>query len=94
MEEHEGTRVMVEALGARIREGIRQMLSLADALGTEGKETLNRITEGLLVEVQKAEDLVKVQGSRISCPSCGGSVMAQATLCGFCWRQLIPPPPA
>lgn len=26
------------------------------------------------------------------CPSCGKSGMRQATVCGFCWSKLTPPP--
>src|SRR5580692_6752670 len=27
---------------------------------------------------------------RIGCPYCGKQIMANATLCGFCWHQLDP----
>lgn len=28
------------------------------------------------------------------CPTCGRSGMREATLCGYCWAHLTPPPPA
>lgn len=26
------------------------------------------------------------------CPHCGEAGMREATLCGYCWRKLVPPP--
>lgn len=33
------------------------------------------------------------ESCRVSCPRCGRRIMAAATVCGFCWTKLAPPPP-
>lgn len=36
------------------------------------------------------EETAHLDALKRSCPTCGKSIMAAATLCGFCWTKLTP----
>ena len=43
-----------------------------------------------LADLGRALSAGDVEISRVACPSCGRMVMPAATLCGFCWRGMVP----
>lgn len=81
---HDGLRVFVDAV-ARDVSSVSQSASAPDATNVGRLVT----SWGRLVEFLALGPAPELR----DCPHCGVAGMRAATLCGYCWSELVPPAP-
>ncbi len=88
-------RLAAEMHFAKARENLRALAALVKPVGpgtssgavSAAIATASRALDG----AAQALDPNGPDAARVPCPFCGNRVVRGATLCGACWRKLVPP---